>query len=76
MMFYVCSLHYVFWADLTFLMVWKQRSGKEHVNIIMFYNKVFIPAVKPLLVELGPTGASTITNRIPEINNNKDGMPV
>jgi hypothetical protein len=31
--------------------------GEDHVDIITFYNEVFIPAVKPLLVEVGP-GAS------------------
>jgi hypothetical protein len=25
----------------------------EHVDIITFYNEVFVPSVKPLLVELG-----------------------
>lgn len=45
------------------------------MDIITFYNEIFIPAAKPLLVELGPTGASTKTNKIPEINSNKDGMP-
>ncbi|CAO2202730.1 unnamed protein product [Urochloa humidicola] len=41
---------------------WPTRSrngkmGEDHVDIITFYNEVFIPAVKPLLVEVGP-GAS------------------
>nr|CAB3481580.1 unnamed protein product [Digitaria exilis] len=33
------------------------KTGEDHVDIITFYNEVFIPAVKPLLVEVGP-GAS------------------
>lgn len=55
-------------------MVWEQRTSQEHVDIITFYNKIFIPAVKPLLVELGPAGTTTKTNRVPEVNNNTDGM--
>uniref|UniRef100_A0ACD5Y271 Uncharacterized protein n=1 Tax=Avena sativa TaxID=4498 RepID=A0ACD5Y271_AVESA len=41
---------YVHWQS-------RSRSGKigaDHVDIITFYNEVFIPIVKPLLVELGP----------------------
>ncbi|KAJ4778883.1 Retinoblastoma-related protein [Rhynchospora pubera] len=39
---------------------WSSRSntgktGVEHVDIITFYNEVFVPSVKPLLVDLGPT---------------------
>lgn len=55
-------------------MVWKQRPGHEHVDIITFYNEIFIPTIKPLLVELGPAGTSAKTSRVPEVNNNKDGM--
>ncbi|XP_035817124.1 retinoblastoma-related protein 3 isoform X2 [Zea mays] len=33
------------------------KTGEDHVDIITFYNEVFIPAVKSLLVEVGP-GAS------------------
>ncbi|XP_043724605.1 retinoblastoma-related protein isoform X1 [Telopea speciosissima] len=54
-----------------------RRCGKmeqEHVDIITFYNEVFIPAVKPLLVELGPAGATPKANRVPEVNNNADGQ--
>ncbi|KAJ1269396.1 hypothetical protein BS78_07G208400 [Paspalum vaginatum] len=45
---------------------WPLRSrngkiGEDHVDIITFYNEVFIPAVKPLLVEVGP-GASPNKN--------------
>ncbi|XP_078175656.1 retinoblastoma-related 1 isoform X1 [Carex rostrata] len=31
------------------------KTGVEYVDIITFYNEVFVPTVKPLLVELGPT---------------------
>nr|DAD30372.1 TPA_asm: hypothetical protein HUJ06_009223 [Nelumbo nucifera] len=50
------------------------KTGQEHVDIITFYNEVFIPNVKPLLVELGPAGAIPRTNRVPEANNNADGQ--
>ncbi|XP_054811120.1 retinoblastoma-related protein [Prosopis cineraria] len=49
------------------------RTGQEHVDIITFYNEIFIPSVKALLVELGPGGTTTKANRIPEANNNSDG---
>ncbi|XWS65452.1 hypothetical protein CRYUN_Cryun05aG0113800 [Craigia yunnanensis] len=45
------------------------RTGQDHVDIITFYNEIFIPAVKPLLVELGPAGTTTRMNRVPEANN-------
>ncbi|KAM0862260.1 hypothetical protein ACQ4PT_045381 [Festuca glaucescens] len=41
---------YVHWPS-------RSRSGKigaDHLDIITFYNEVFIPTVKPLLVDLGP----------------------
>ncbi|XP_035542050.1 retinoblastoma-related protein-like isoform X2 [Juglans regia] len=50
------------------------RRNGEHVDIITFYNEIFIPAVKPLLVELGPAGTTTKTNRVPEVNNNTDAQ--
>lgn len=60
---------------LTLLMFWQQRPGQEHVDIITFYNEIFIPSVKPLLVELGPAGTTTArTNAVPEANNCNDGM--
>ncbi|KAI4323576.1 hypothetical protein L6164_023171 [Bauhinia variegata] len=49
------------------------RTGLEHVDIITFYNEIFIPSVKPLLVELGPGGTTTRCNRSPEVNNKNDG---
>lgn len=33
------------------------RTRSEHVAIITFYNEIFIPAVKPLLMELDPVGS-------------------
>lgn len=54
--------------------VWKQRSEQDHVDIITFYNKIFVPAVKPLLVELGPAGTAMKTNRVSEVNHNNDGI--
>ncbi|XP_041014598.1 retinoblastoma-related protein-like isoform X2 [Juglans microcarpa x Juglans regia] len=50
------------------------RRNGEHVDIITFYNEIFIPAVKPLLVELGPAGTTTKSNRVPEVNNNTDAQ--
>ncbi|XP_058744187.1 retinoblastoma-related protein 1-like [Vicia villosa] len=52
----------------------KQRTGQEHIDIISFYNEVFIPSVKPLLVEIGPGGSATRSDRIPEANNKNDGQ--
>ncbi|KQJ99190.1 hypothetical protein BRADI_3g41630v3 [Brachypodium distachyon] len=37
------------------------KTGEDHVDIITFYNEVFIPTVKPLLVDLG-SGASPNKN--------------
>ncbi|XP_077227856.1 retinoblastoma-related protein-like [Tasmannia lanceolata] len=50
------------------------KTGQEHVDIITFYNDIFIPAVKPLLVELGPAGTTLRTNGVPEDSNNADGQ--
>ncbi|TXG49143.1 hypothetical protein EZV62_025018 [Acer yangbiense] len=50
------------------------RTEQDHVDIITFYNKVFVPVVKPLLVELGPAGMTAKTNRASEVNNNNDGQ--
>lgn len=49
------------------------RTGQDHVDIITFYNEVFIPTVKPLLVELVPAGATQKSNLNPEVNKNTDG---
>ncbi|XP_031262887.1 retinoblastoma-related protein [Pistacia vera] len=50
------------------------RTEPDHVDIITFYNKIFVPAVKPLLVELGPAGTNMRTNRVSEVNHNSDGQ--
>ncbi|XP_062174750.1 retinoblastoma-related protein isoform X1 [Alnus glutinosa] len=50
------------------------RTAQEHVDIITFYNSIFIPAVKPLLVELGPAGTTAKTNRVPEVSNYNDAQ--
>lgn len=49
------------------------RTGQDHVDIITFYNEIFIPSVKPLLVELVPAGATQKSNMNPEVNKNIDG---
>ncbi|XVE52327.1 hypothetical protein DITRI_Ditri02bG0114100 [Diplodiscus trichospermus] len=49
------------------------RRGQDHVDIVTFYNEIFIPAVKPLLVELGPAGATTRTSRVSEASNSNNG---
>ncbi|KAA0034774.1 hypothetical protein IC582_022652 [Cucumis melo] len=48
------------------------RSGQDHVDIITFYNEIFIPSVKPLLVEIGPAGSTMKTDRVPQVNNDSD----
>ncbi|XP_010557914.1 PREDICTED: retinoblastoma-related protein 1-like isoform X2 [Tarenaya hassleriana] len=50
-----------------------QRVGPDHVDIITFYNEVFIPTVKPLLVELGPVRTPTKDNRMAEATNKLEG---
>ncbi|KAF5934855.1 hypothetical protein HYC85_025984 [Camellia sinensis] len=49
------------------------KTGQEHVDIITFYNEIFIPAVKPLLVELAPVGTAQ-KNRNSETINGTDGQ--
>lgn len=51
-----------------------QKTEQDHVDIITFYNKIFVPAVKPLLVELGPAAMTMKTNRASEVNNYNDGI--
>lgn len=48
------------------------KTGKDHIDIITFYNELFIPAVKPLLVELAPAGIVQKSSQIPEATNNND----
>ncbi|CAH2053914.1 unnamed protein product [Thlaspi arvense] len=45
------------------------RVGPDHVDIITFYNEVFIPAVKPLLVEIVPVK----NDQAMEANNKPEG---
>lgn len=44
------------------------------MDIITFYNKIFIPSVKPLLVELGPSGVISKDKKTTEDKSNPDGM--
>lgn len=37
----------------------KQSLGSRHIDIISFYNEVFVPAAKPFLVVLAPSVART-----------------
>ena len=49
--------------------------GQDHIDIITFYNEIFIPSVKPLLVELASNGVSQEDNRSTIADkNNADGM--
>ncbi|KAL4570058.1 hypothetical protein LXL04_025708 [Taraxacum kok-saghyz] len=48
------------------------KTGQDHVDIIMFYNEIFIPTVKPLLVEFAPTIAKN-PNHVSEPNKNDEG---
>ncbi|KAM0947141.1 putative transcription repressor RB family [Dioscorea sansibarensis] len=50
------------------------RTGQEHVDIITFYNEVFIPSVKPLLVDLGPTTAIEKHTKFPDDKSNAEGQ--
>lgn len=49
----------------------RQKTGEEHIDIITFYNEVFIPAIKPLLAEV-VSGASP--NKKDEEKGSVDGM--
>ncbi|XP_020088417.1 retinoblastoma-related protein [Ananas comosus] len=51
-----------------------EKTGEEHVDIITFYNKIFIPSVKPLLVELGPSGVISKDKKTTEDKSNPDGQ--
>nr|AFJ64573.1 retinoblastoma-related protein [Brassica juncea] len=46
------------------------RVGPDHVDIITFYNEIFIPAVKPLLVEIIPVK----NDQSMEANNKPEGQ--
>ncbi|XP_073305518.1 retinoblastoma-related protein-like [Primulina huaijiensis] len=49
------------------------KSGPDHIDIITFYNEIFIPAVKPLLVEFASTGSAQSSSCAQEARNNNDG---
>ena len=44
------------------------------MDIITFYNEIFIPVAKPLLVEVGSAGTTVKASNIPEAGNNKDSI--
>lgn len=44
------------------------KTGQEHLDIITFYNEVFVPAVKQLLVEFAPHGKAQRSNHSSESN--------
>ncbi|ONK72119.1 uncharacterized protein A4U43_C04F15940 [Asparagus officinalis] len=51
------------------------KVGQDHIDIITFYNEIFIPTVKPLLVELASTGVTQEDNRsTTEDKNDNDGQ--
>uniref|UniRef100_A0A453RNL1 Retinoblastoma-associated protein B-box domain-containing protein n=1 Tax=Aegilops tauschii subsp. strangulata TaxID=200361 RepID=A0A453RNL1_AEGTS len=59
---------------------WPSRSrsgkiGEDHVDIITFYNEVFIPTVKPLLVDLGPAAPFPESPRLSRFPNLPDMSP-
>ncbi|KAL3500942.1 hypothetical protein ACH5RR_035391 [Cinchona calisaya] len=49
------------------------KTGQDHVDIITFYNEIFVPSVKPLLVELSPAGTVQKDNQAAEGSNNIEG---
>ncbi|XP_051116256.1 retinoblastoma-related protein [Andrographis paniculata] len=49
------------------------KTGPDHVDIITFYNEVFVRAVKPLLIELAPGGSLQSNSQDPESRNSNDG---
>lgn len=51
----------------------KQKTGPDHVDIITFYNEIFVPAVKPLLVELAPGGSEQGSSHASDAKSNIDG---
>ncbi|KAK8669851.1 hypothetical protein V6N13_104619 [Hibiscus sabdariffa] len=51
----------------------KGRSGQDNIDIIAFYNEIFIPSVKPLLGDLGAAGTTTRKSRVAEANNSNGG---
>ena len=59
--------------NLNISLVLKQKTGPDHVDIITFYNEIFIPVVKPLLVELAPGGSEQGSSHASEAKNSIDG---
>ncbi|XP_019187612.1 PREDICTED: retinoblastoma-related protein-like [Ipomoea nil] len=51
------------------------KAGNDHVDIISFYNGIFVRAVKPLLVEVGPTGTSQQSSNNAEAKSSSTGQP-
>ncbi|XBH55999.1 hypothetical protein VPH35_077936 [Triticum aestivum] len=49
--------------------------GSRHVDIIVFYNEVFVPAVKPFLVALIPSGQIPGSPKSPPFSNLPDMSP-
>ncbi|CAM8972446.1 unnamed protein product [Rhodiola kirilowii] len=45
------------------------KTGQDHVDVITFYNEVFILSVKPLLLELVTSGTAQKVNQASEANN-------
>lgn len=52
----------------------EQKSGQDHVDVITFYNEVFILSVKPLLLELVPSETCQKGNQASEANSGKEGF--
>ncbi|CAB4320419.1 unnamed protein product [Prunus armeniaca] len=50
------------------------RPAQEHIEIIPFYNEIFIPTVKSLLFEVGPGPTTTRASVVPEANNDNDAQ--
>lgn len=49
------------------------KSGPDHVDIITFYNEMFIPSVKPLLVEFAPDASGQFSSQGSKAKSNMDG---
>ncbi|RZC59504.1 hypothetical protein C5167_006801 [Papaver somniferum] len=49
------------------------KTGQEHVDIISFYNEIFVPSVKSLLVAVHSASATSKAKQLPEPNHNIDG---
>ncbi|MCL7049838.1 hypothetical protein MKW94_010697, partial [Papaver nudicaule] len=49
------------------------KTGQEDVDIISFYNEIFVPSVKPLLVAVRSICSTSKAKQLPEPNHNIDG---